>query len=367
MTRSHTPLLFILAALAPLQLSAQEESAEPPSDPIDSIGMAGLQEAFRILRSKYIHNQQLTPLEINRAALQGVVDRLEFGAELVTGPPPPPPYTTTFRKETLPGSIGYLRPATFHADEITAIDDALGSYADDIETLILDLRAPAPHGDFAVAAEIADRFVAEGKTLIRIVKSDDKRPRVFTSKRQPAWEKNLILLFDEQSNNVAEAAAAAIAINRPTFSIGLPTPGRTVEYQNISISADLTLRLAVAEALIGDDTSLFKVGTSPDLISTTDHEAKKAAFTAPKERPLPTFIFEAQRPRLNEAALVQKTNPELPYLISRTKKEKSPFDTSPVIDRVLQNAIDMVNTDSFLEIPKPPQPEDGTPPTPEEQ
>ena len=111
MTRRITAALLLPVALATATAEPEPPeaapAAPPEADPLDTIGMAGLQEAFRILRSKYIQKEDLTPLEINRAALQGVVDRLEFGADLVSGPLPDPRFSPVFRGEDIDRGIGF--------------------------------------------------------------------------------------------------------------------------------------------------------------------------------------------------------------------------------------------------------------------
>ena len=51
---------------------------------IDTLDQSSMQEAFRLLTNDYLHHTQLDDLEVNRAALQGMLNRLDFGAMLLT-------------------------------------------------------------------------------------------------------------------------------------------------------------------------------------------------------------------------------------------------------------------------------------------
>nr|WP_256199930.1 hypothetical protein [Verrucomicrobium spinosum] len=49
---------------------------------LDQLPQNGVQSAFQILRRDYIRRDDLTFEELNRAALQGLLERLHFGASL---------------------------------------------------------------------------------------------------------------------------------------------------------------------------------------------------------------------------------------------------------------------------------------------
>ena len=49
---------------------------------IDQMPQSSLQEAFRHLKEEYIKKENLTYDELNRAALQGLLERLDFGGQI---------------------------------------------------------------------------------------------------------------------------------------------------------------------------------------------------------------------------------------------------------------------------------------------
>jgi len=342
--------ILIFALTAP----AEEPHDTPvtPENVIDQIGMSGLQEAFRTLRSRYIHRDQLTPTGLNRAALQGLLERLSFGASIMTGTSDAPMADANFSAATIAGDIAYLRPVTYDINEIGKIDAALEKFVTTgARKLVLDLRAQTTHVDFQIAAEILDRFLPENSAMFKTSRPGDKRPRIFLSRKTPTWTQDVTLLIDGQSGNAAETIAAVLRKERQVFIAGETTLGKTVEFEEVAIAEGITLQLAVAEMQLADGTSFFPDGITPDFIIAGDAEEKEHFFTAPADSNPNTFVFERQRARFNEASLVAGTSPELPYLIKRSAKEPYEFDTLQATDRVLQRTIDTLSTDTFLSPP----------------
>lgn len=68
-----------------------------------------------------------------------------------------------------------------------------------------------------------------------------------------------------------------------------------------------------------------------------------------KGTPLNDFLFQKQRPRMNEAALVSGTDPEIDYYLLLSQDKPTPWDRPPLQDRSLQQAVDLLETTHFLE------------------
>ena len=91
---------------------------------VDDLPQAQLQEIFHRLQATPLSAAKLTDDELNRAAVQGLLARMGPGFSILP--------TTTDEKfptklvsELLSEEIGYLRPATFSMEELTAADQAL--------------------------------------------------------------------------------------------------------------------------------------------------------------------------------------------------------------------------------------------------
>lgn len=337
------PLLCAAALLA-----AGLPAAADPGSPIDALDQASLQETFRLLRTNYIQGDALTLEKLNRAALEGLLKRLDFGAELIpltpaptaAAPAPDPPGLVL---EKLADTIGYLRPAAFTLDEIPAFDAALAALAGEKPgTLILDLRTPAPPAEFAVAASLLERFLPAGQPLFSVQKPGDPAPRHFRTSGPPQWMGTLMVLIDADCTNVAETVAAVLQRTLQAPLIGSPTRGRTMQYETAPLSATHALRFASAEMRLPDGASLFRKGLAPTLAVPADPDAKSALFARQTEQGVRAGITNLERPRHNEAALVAGTSPELPHQLAQSAKRPTFWDTPPLQDRTLQVAVDVL-------------------------
>ena len=189
-------------------VSAKPAAAQPANleEIIGGMSQNSLQEAFRILRSDYIKHEQLTYLELNRAALQGLLNRLEFGATLLNDAgrdAQDSPFD--FHYQTLSRSVAYLRPGKFQAEEIEALDEALKEFntKERLQTLIIDLRSPQRSAEFEIAAQFLSRFRDSGELLFKITRPGESRPSLFIAENSGgSWDRELLVLIDEETGNV---------------------------------------------------------------------------------------------------------------------------------------------------------------------
>lgn len=319
---------------------------------VGKLDQASLQEAFRILRSEYIKRESLSYLELNRAAMQGLLERLDFGAMLLTRADREArdaPFD--FHSEKLSPEIGYLRFGQYKKEELESLDKALVRFGDEkaLGTLIVDLRSPQAMADFEIAAQILSRFRPAGELVFKIRRPNESRPRLFTTREVPErWGRGLIVLIDRETGNVGEIIAAALRNASGCLVIGERTIGMTVEYRDVPLAEDRILRYAVAEVALPDDSSLFQKGVEPDVVTAVPPNVKQAIFKASEERPLSEFVFDKGRPRMNEAALVAGTDPELDYYVARSNGRDTRWDQPMLRDRVLRQAVDLLTAAAFV-------------------
>ena len=125
--------------------------------------------------------------------------------------------------------------------------------------------------------------------------------------------------------------------------IGQPTAGQAVEYSDLALNGGRILRVAVAEALLPEGRSLFPGGVKPDLPVEMPLADKRVVFQQSLEKGMSPFIFEAERPHLNEAALLAGRNPEIEAMEAAQRRRAS--GEKPLArDLVLQRAIDVVTS-----------------------
>ena len=124
--------------------------------------------------------------------------------------------------------------------------------------------------------------------------------------------------------------------------IGQPTAGRAVEYSDLPLPSGKILRVAAAEAVLADGRPLFPDGLKPDLPVEMPVAAKREIFRRSGDKGISMFVYETERPHLNEAALVAGTNPELES--AEPQQRPSRGRERQLHDAVLQRALDVVTS-----------------------
>ena len=341
---------FFLWSLA-LGVWAQTPSPKPTATPaptpttasiIDSMAPADLQQVIQLLKSNYINPAALNDAELNRAMLSGVLTRLGRGVMLL--PAPAVSETTDpFYGEVIEDHIGYLRLGALTPANLQAMDNAMKKYAGKkIDAVVIDLRASGPTNDFATAAEFANRFSGKGKPLFTLRKAAGKQERPFASERDAAYQGLVIVLADEETAGPAEAVAGVLRLYTNALIIGQPTAGRAVEYSELSLNGGRVLRAAVSEAVLPEGRPLFPGGVKPDVPVEMPVADKRLIFQQSPRAGMGPFVFERERPHLNEAALIAGRNPEIDAL-EVSQGRKNPEKTQPR-DLVLQRAVDVVTS-----------------------
>ena len=310
---------------------------------IDSLGEADLQSALSLLKSNFTNPDAITDAELNRATLTGLLVRMPGGLMLLpnresaANGTPVPLYSEVFESH-----IGYLRTGDLNAANLKELDKRLQEFNQKkVDAAIIDLRA-SNTGDFASAADIAKRFCPKGKTLFSVRKPGGKQDKQFSSDRDPAFQGLLVVLADADTSGGAEALAATLKLYNKALIIGQPTAGRAVEYSDQPLPSGKILRVASAEAVLPDGQPLFPSGVKPDLPVEMPVADKRQIFRQSADKGMGQFVYEADRPHLNEASLMAGTNPELD--ISDAQRRLKSQSGQSMRDRVLQRALDVVTS-----------------------
>lgn len=311
---------------------------------------AGVQAAFQILRKDYIRGEELNFEQLNRAALDGLIEHLGGGAKVV-------PVSKTqategepeVRQAVLAEGIGWVRPLTFAAEEVAKWTGALQKLKEQgCGTLVLDLRESVGSGSFEVAAALLETVVPSGKVLFKLKQSGSAETEVRVSSREPVWNGEIVVLVDEETGNVGEAMAAVLKHQQRALVVGEKTKGATVRYQTLPLDAQFALQYASAELLLEDGTSFFQKGLEPDLVVSMQAEEKEAALVRIAQGRVRDLVHEVARERFNEAALVARRNPELEDYLKRSAGETTGDEVMPPMDAVLQRAVDAVQSKETL-------------------
>lgn len=344
--------LVLLAALAGTTLA--EEPPTPKTTPtplptpvptltenVDSLDESQIQKAIEAMEANYLSPEALDNASRQKALLEGLLRRLSAGAELnqsaqANSKPVP------FLAEILDGRIGYIRPGAMDPAALKQTDSALGNFADKtIPALILDLRGVPSGTEFDMAADFARRFCPKGKILFTIEKPNAKQERILTADRDAVFQGILVVLTDADTAGAAEALAATLRANSDAMIVGWKTAGRAVEFSEFPIGGGKTIHLAVSRVSLPGRGAIFPSGVKPDIEVSLPPETQKKIFELTKEKGISQFVFDVERPRMNEAALVANTNPEI------AENSESEGQGEELRDTVLQRAVDLITAISF--------------------
>jgi hypothetical protein len=323
--------------------------AEVPPRPIDQLSQGALQSAFQILRRDYIRREDLTFEELNRAALQGLLERLKFSAQLVPLGKEASPRRPHVHAEFLAPDVAYLRPESFAEGESALFEKELTRIVEQkAKHLILDLRATKTPGSFDEAALILQCFVPQGELMFKMKQIGRDEAELFISRREPLWTGRVVILADGATSNAAEAVAAGLRHRNLALIIGEATRGQAVRYSEVKLDDKVALRYASAELLLPDGTAVFKKGMVPMIGVRAEPAEKGKAIGGSRDGSLKPFISDRVRPRFNEAALVGRKNPELDDYVRRSAGQPLPGDEGQVRDVVTQRALDVLRAGDFI-------------------
>jgi C-terminal processing protease CtpA/Prc len=313
---------------------------------VNSLGSADLQAIIALLKTNFTNPDAVTDTELNRATVEGLITRLPRGVVLLpakenaTAEAP-----NAFYSEIIGGHIGYVRVGSLNAANLQALDKSLSNFAaKNVNALIVDLRASQATTDFPLSAEFAKRFSPKGKTLFTLRKPSGRQDRVFNSDRDPVFRGLVMVLTDGDTVGAAEAIAAALRFYNKALIIGQTTAGRAAEYSDLSLPSGKILRVAVAEMVSPDGRPLFPDGIKPDLPVEMSVADKRQIFQLSGEKGMETFIYEAGRPHMNEAALLAGTNPEVEAAEAAQQRRGRSPEKPPAHDPALQRALDVVTS-----------------------
>lgn len=338
---------------------ASQAQAKPPSLPepspsatptiqelVDSLGPADLQAFITLLKGNFTDPDAITDTELNRATVEGLLVRLPRGITLLPGKEsvaaaaPGASYS-----EVIAGRIGYVRLGSLNNANLQALDRALSGFAGKkVNDLIVDLRASPATSDLSLAADFAKRFCPKGKPIFTLRKPAGRQDRIFSSEREPAFRGLIMVLADGDTTGAAEAIAAALRFYNKALVIGQPTAGRAAEYSDLPLPDGKMLRVAVAELISPEGSSLFLEGLKPDLPVEMSLPEKRQIFQSSSEKGMDPFIYDTGRPHMSEAALLAGTNPELEAVEAAQQRRGRPPEKPAPHDPVLQRAMDVVTS-----------------------
>jgi carboxyl-terminal processing protease len=161
--------------------------------------------------------------------------------------------------------IGYVQMTGFQRTTPQELDEALsGLQRQGMRALIWDLRGN-PGGLLPVAAEVTDRFVADGLLVSTRGRQADQNDS-WTARRGGTWNIPLVLLVDGDSASASEIVAGAVRDHHRGTIVGRRTYGKWSVQTILPLRGSTGLRLTTAKFYSPAGQWLGNVGVTPDVV-----------------------------------------------------------------------------------------------------
>jgi hypothetical protein len=343
--------------------------AEPAPVGVDALSPDDVAKAVSALKGSFVRPEALSDTEMARATLQGLLDRLAPEASLVTGTGEAVE-ASPFYSEAYEGKTGYLRPGQLTAENVAKAKQALNDWSGKgVAAVILDLRGTPPSSDFEAGADLERLFCAKGTDMFsltagkgRVLDGNDTvssptsvQSRAFGAQADPLFTGILVVLVDGETAEAPEAVAASLQQCAKALVVGDRTAGRAFEYTDFSLGGAV-LRVADAQVMLPDGKKPGENGLRPDIEVAPGTAAKKELMASISTKGVESVIEEYDRPHLNEAALVARSNPEVDELEAEESGKKP---QAGLIDPQLQRALDLVTSISIYQAKGEPESKAG--------
>jgi carboxyl-terminal processing protease len=181
--------------------------------------------------------------------------------------------TRSMKSRTLLPGYGYIRIIQFQErsgeDFIKALQNLHAENPDGLKGLVLDLRNN-PGGLVDTAAQIADRFIGEGKDDGTIVTMKGRLPNAKMSHFAKVGEKEphypIVVLINGGSASASEILAGALQDNGRAIIMGTQSYGKGSVQSIIPLRDGYGLKLTTARYYTPKGRSIQAKGISPDII-----------------------------------------------------------------------------------------------------
>ena len=351
---------FLVTASSVLAVTSTT-SSKPAG--VDALSPADVAKAIGALKEEFVRPESLNDAGLAGATLQGLLDRLSPGVDLVSGTAAAAEPAIPFHSEIADGKTGYLLVGALTGDSVGKVRQTLGDWsAYHLHAVIVDLRGTPATSDFQTAAELAGLFCAKGTELFSLTAGKghvltgsaaggetNAQTHTFTSQAEPLYKGLVVVIADSRTAEAPEAIAAVLQKCAKALIVGDETAGRAYAFSDVPLSGSV-LRVAVAQVILPDGKEPGENGIRPDINVSLGNAhggpSKAEILRSISTKGIPSVITEHDRPHLNEAALVSGSNPEIDEIKAEESGEKK---APPLVDHQLQRALDLVTSITIYE------------------
>ena len=309
-------------------------------------------EVYELVRT---HLAGVSESEVNRAAVEGLLDELKPKVPLLTNGSAAKPASEVLvvRSNVFDDAIAFVRLGRVDdgvAKTVRETYDQLGR-TNKLKGLVLDLRYAA--GDeYAAAVALADLFLKKQRPLLNWGKG-----MMRSREKDDAITVPVAVLVNRQTAAAAEAVAAVLRDSGVGLILGSPTAGQATIAQEFPLKNGDRLRIATGAVELGDGTPIPAEGVKPDILVEVPAEEERAYYAdafivLPKANLLagaglsltnpPAATNRPTRRRFNEAELVRERREGLGRETDAAPPREPENEKPIVYDPALARALDLL-------------------------
>lgn len=171
--------------------------------------------------------------------------------------------TNPITTKMLENDIGYLKLPSFDDDTANGFKEKVNELQKQgAKKIIIDLRNNGG-GIVDEAVDIADMFLDKGKTIYSSVDNKDKK-NVISSKNDPIFKMDVIILVNENSASASEILASSMQDNERAKLVGTKTYGKGIIQTLLSLADGSGLKITTEQYYTPKEVSIHKEGIKPD-------------------------------------------------------------------------------------------------------
>ncbi len=162
------------------------------------------------------------------------------------------------------GNVGYIQIQTFSATTSKQVKDKINGFSKNIDSIVIDVRNNTG-GYLSAAYEIADYFVAKGKTIYQL-KDKEGKVTTYKAKNNVLREfKGISVLINEYSASASEVLTLALKESANATTIGVKSYGKGTVQETDTLSSGAMVKYTTAYWLSPNGNSINTIGISPDI------------------------------------------------------------------------------------------------------
>lgn len=162
------------------------------------------------------------------------------------------------------GNVGYIQIQTFSATTSKQIKNKISKFSNKIDSIVIDLRNNTG-GYLSAAYEIADYFVAKGKTIYQLKDKNNKITKYNAKNGVLRSFKGISVLINNYSASASEVLTLALKESADAKIIGVKSYGKGTVQEKDVLSSGAMVKYTTAYWLSPKGNTINGIGISPDV------------------------------------------------------------------------------------------------------